>query len=174
MRVAIIIVCMFYILFGGYHYRYTGMHGLNYSTFRLVKSNLKFTDNKQGVSVVKAVNPDEPGDNFFSDLEDEDSNDSTARKNKLLARGLYTLGASFVLTYLFSRFRSSKPYYSLFAFKYITQRVLRIWWTFIRDPGNRSRPFLLTFVFYIPPALQVRSCPGATDNSLANSIASPT
>ena len=125
MRVALIIVCLFYILFGGYHYLYTGMTGFNNSSFRLVKSNLKFTDNKQGKPVVKAVNPGEPGDNFISDLEDEDSNDSTARKNKLLAR-LYTLGASFILTYLFSRFRSSKPYYSLFAFKYITQRVLRI------------------------------------------------
>jgi len=126
MRVAIIIVCLFYILFGGYNYLYTGMSGFNYSSLRLVKSNVKFTDNKQGVSVVKAINPGEPGDNYITDLEDEDSNDSAARKYKLLARSLYTLAASFVLTYLFSRFRSSKPYYSLFAFKYITQRVLRI------------------------------------------------
>lgn len=125
MRVALIIVCLFYILFGGYNYLYTGMSGFNYASLRLVKSNVKFTDNKQGISVVKAINPGEPGDNFISDLEDEDSNDSATRKFKLLAR-LYTLGASFVLTYLFSRFRSSKPYYSLFAFKYITQRVLRI------------------------------------------------
>ena len=126
MRVAVIIVCLFYILFGGYNYLYTGMSGFNYSSLRLVKSNLKFTDNKNGTSVVKAINPGEPGGNLFSDLEDEDSNDPSARKYKLLAKGLYTLGASFVLTWLFSRFRSSKPYYSLFAFKYITQRVLRI------------------------------------------------
>jgi hypothetical protein len=126
MRIAIIIVCSFYILFGGYNYLFTGMSGFNYSSLRLVKSNVKFTDNKQGVSVVKATNPNKPGDNFISDLEDEDSNDSAARKYKLLARCLYALGGSFVLTYLFSRFRSSKPYYSLFAFKYITQRVLRI------------------------------------------------
>jgi hypothetical protein len=126
MRVALIIVCLFYILLGGYNYLYTGMSGFNYSALRLVKSNVKFTDNKQGVSVVKAINPGKPGDNFISDLEDEDSNDSTARKYKLLARCLYALGTSFVLTYLLSRFRSSKPYYSLFAFKYITQRVLRI------------------------------------------------
>jgi hypothetical protein len=101
------------------------MSGFNYSSLRLVKNNLKFTDNKQGLPVVKALNPGEPGNNFISDLEDEDSNDSTARKYKLLAR-LYILAASFVLTCLLSRFRSSKPYYSLFAFKYITQRVLRI------------------------------------------------
>ncbi|MFL5746852.1 MAG: hypothetical protein ACJ751_19395 [Niastella sp.] len=126
MRIAIIIVCVFYILLGGYNYLYTGISGFNYASLRLVKSNVKFTDNKQGVSVVKAINPGKPGDNFFSDIEDEDSNDAAARKYKLLARGLYTLGASFVLTYLFSRFRSSKTYYSLFAFKYITQRVLRI------------------------------------------------
>ena len=116
---------MFYILFGGYNYLYTGMSGFNYSSLRLVKNNLKFTDNKQGTSVVKATSPGKPGNNFISDLEDEDSNDSAARKYKLLAR-LYALAASFVLTYLLSRFRSSKPYYSLFAFKYITQRVLRI------------------------------------------------
>jgi hypothetical protein len=126
MRVAVIIVCLFYILFGGYNYLYTGMNGFNYSSLRLVKSNVKFTDNKKNTSVVTAMNPGEPGSNFISDLEDEDSNDPTARKYKLLARCLYTLGASFVLTHLFSRFRSSKPYYSLFAFKYITQRVLRI------------------------------------------------
>jgi len=101
------------------------MSGFNYATLHLIKSNVKFTDNKQGMSVVKAINPGEPGDNFISDIEDEDSNDSTARKYKLLAR-LSILAASFVLTYLLSRFRSSKPYYSLFAFKYITQRVLRI------------------------------------------------
>jgi hypothetical protein len=126
MRVAIIIVCLFYILFGGYNYLYTGMHSFSYSSLRLVKSNLKFTDNKQGISVVKAVNPGERGDNSLPDIEDEDSNDSTARKYKILARCLYALAYSFVLTYLFSRFRSSKPCYSLFAFKYITQRVLRI------------------------------------------------
>ncbi len=126
MRVAIIIVCMFYILFGGYNWRYAGMQGFNYSSLRLVKSNVKFTDNKQGLPVVKAAPPGEPGDAVIPDIEDEDSNDSTARKYKILARCLYAFGYSFVLTYLFSRFRSSKPYYPLFAFKYITQRVLRI------------------------------------------------
>jgi hypothetical protein len=126
MRVAVIIVCLFYILFGGYNYLYTGMHSFNYSCLRVVKSNLKFTDNKQGTSVVKAINPGEPGDNILPDIEDEDTNDSTARKYKILARCLYALAYAFVLTHLLSRFRSSKPYYSLFAFKYITQRVLRI------------------------------------------------
>ena len=126
MRVAVIIVCLFYILFGGYNYLYTGMHSFNYSSLRVVKSNLKFTDNKQGISVVKAINPSKPGDNVLPDIEDEDTNDSTARKYKILARCLYALAYSFVLTHLLSRFRSSKPYYSLFAFKYITQRVLRI------------------------------------------------
>lgn len=126
MRVAIIIVCLFYILCGGYNYLYTGITGFNYSSLRVVKSNVKFTDNKQGVSVVKATNPGEPGDHFISDMEDEDTSESTARKYKLLARCLYTLGASFVFTYLFSRFRSPKPFYSLFTFIYITQRVLRI------------------------------------------------
>jgi len=75
------------------------------------------------MSVVTPTNPGQTGSNIFSDLEDENSNDPTARKYKLPASGGYTPGASFVLTY---RFRSSKPYYSLFAFKYITQRVLRI------------------------------------------------
>ncbi|OQP44530.1 hypothetical protein A4H97_09145 [Niastella yeongjuensis] len=126
MRVAIFIVCLFYILFGGYNYLFTGTHSFSYSSLRLVKSNVKFTDNKQGLSVVKAVPPGKPGDNIIPDIEDDDSNDSAARKYKLLARYLYAFAYSFVLTYLFSRFRSSKPYYSLFTFKYITQRVLRI------------------------------------------------
>ncbi|MBO9204401.1 MULTISPECIES: hypothetical protein [Niastella] len=117
---------MFYILFGGYNYLYTGVHSNSYSSLRLVKSNLKFTDNKQGVAVVKPNAAGKPGDNSIPDIEDEDSNDSTARKYKILARCLYALAYSFVLTYLFTRFRSSKPHYSLFAFKYITQRVLRI------------------------------------------------
>jgi hypothetical protein len=102
------------------------MSGFNNSTFHLEKRNVKFTDNKQGVSVVKAINPGKPGDNFITDLEDEDSNDPSAWKYRLLARYLYPLAASFILTWFLSRFRSSKPYYSLFAFKYITQRVLRI------------------------------------------------
>jgi hypothetical protein len=117
---------MFYILLGGYNYLYAGMHSFGYTDLRLVKSNVKFTDNKQGVPVVKAASPGKPGDNIIPDIEDEDSNDSTARKYKILARCLYALAYSFVLTYLFSRFRSSKPYYSLFAFKYISQRALRI------------------------------------------------
>lgn len=117
---------MFYILLGGYNYLYAGMHGFNYSNLHLEKNHLKFTDNKQGVPIVKAASPGKPGDNAIPDIEDADSNDSTARKYKILARCLYALAYSFVLTYLFSRFRSSKPYYSLFALKYISQRVLRI------------------------------------------------
>jgi hypothetical protein len=123
MRVAIFIVCLFYILFGGYNYLYTGKQ--SFSSPHLVKSNVKF-DNKQSVTVVKTAHLSNPDTNIVSDIEDENSNDSTARKYKLLARCLYAFFNSFILTYLYSRFRSSKPYYSLFAFKYITQRVLRI------------------------------------------------
>jgi len=118
---------MCYLLFGGYNYLFTGTHSISYSTtLHLEKNNQKFTDNKQGLSVVKAANPCLPGSNLLVDIEDEDTNDSTARKYKLLARYLYALASSLVLTWLLSRFRSSKPYYPLFAFKYITQRVLRI------------------------------------------------
>lgn len=123
MRVAVFIVCLFYILFGGYNYLYTGKQ--SHSSPHLIKSNVKF-DNKQSVSVVKDANLAQPGNNLISEIEDENSNDSAARKYKLLARCLYAFVNSFILTYLYSRFRSSKPYYSLFAFKYITQRVLRI------------------------------------------------
>src|ERR1700754_1173391 len=106
MRVAVIIVCLFYILFGGYNYLFPGMHGFSYSPLHLIKSNVKFTDNKQGVAVVKAAAPGKPGPNVIPDMEDEDSNDSTARKYKLLTGFLYALANSFILTYLYSRFRS--------------------------------------------------------------------
>jgi hypothetical protein len=124
MRGAVFIFCLFYILLGGYNYLYSGR--LAYASLRLEKSNVKFTDNKQGVSVVKVANPGEPGPNLIPDMEDEDPNDTTARRFKLLSRFLYALANSFILTILYNRFRSSKPYYSLFGFKYITQRVLRI------------------------------------------------
>lgn len=123
MKVAIFIVCLFYILFGGYNYLYTGKQ--SYSSLHLINSNVKF-DNKQSVSVVKDANLSQPGNNLSSDIEDEDTNDSAARKYKLLARCLYAFVNSFILTYLYNRFRSSKPYYCLSTFKYITQRVLRI------------------------------------------------
>jgi hypothetical protein len=124
MRVAVFIVCLFYILFGGYNYLYTGKQ--SHSALHLIKSNVKFVDNKQGISVVKAAPLSQQEASQAPDIEDEDPNNTTARKYKLLARCLYTLPNSFILTCLYSRFRSSKPYYSSFAFKYITQRVLRI------------------------------------------------
>jgi hypothetical protein len=150
MRVVIFIVCLFYILFGGYNYLYTGKQSCSP---HLIKSNVKF-DNKQNASVVKAVQFSQPGTHLALDIEDEDSNNTATRKYKLLARCLYALVNSFILTCLYSCFRSSKPYSSLFAFKYITQRVLRIWcYHKFRNP--RYDPiFCWTIVsYYTPPAL---------------------
>ena len=127
MRIAIIILCLCYLLFGGYNYLLTGRHHASYSTILHVEKNhqSKF-DKKQGFPVVKEAGSGQQGANLLADIEDEDDNDPNARKFKLLAKFLYALSYSFILTWLYSRFKSPRPHSHIPSYKYITIRSLRI------------------------------------------------
>jgi cbb3-type cytochrome oxidase subunit 3 len=128
MRIAIFFICVCYLLFGGYNYLYTGKHRASYSTSLHIEKNhqSKFTDKKQGYPIIKEANAGQNKANLVADIEDEDTNDPTARKLKLLVKLLYALSYSFLLTWLYSRFKTLRPCAHLLFCKYITLRVLRI------------------------------------------------
>jgi hypothetical protein len=128
MRIAIIILCLCYLLFGGYNYLLTGRHHARYSPVLHIEKNhqSKFTDKKQGYSGVKETGSAQQGSNLFADIEDDDDNDPSARKFKLLAKFLYTLSYSFILTWLYSRFKSPRPHSHIPSYKYIRIRSLRL------------------------------------------------
>jgi hypothetical protein len=86
----------------------------------------KFTDKKQGYPVIKESGPRQQSANLLADIEDDDDNDPTTRKFKLLAKLLYALSYSFILTWLYNRFKSPRPYSHIPSYKYITIRSLRI------------------------------------------------
>src|ERR1044072_9859072 len=111
MRIAVIILCLCYLLFGGYNYLLTGRHHASYSTVLHIEKNhlSKFTDKKQGYPVIQE-GAGRQETNLVADIEDDDDNDPTARKFKLLAKLLYTLSNSFILTWLYSRFKRSRPH----------------------------------------------------------------
>ena len=127
MRIAVIILCLCYLLFGGYNYLLTGRHHASYSTVLHIEKNhlSKFTDKKQGYPVIQE-GAGRQETNLVADIEDDDDNDPTARKFKLLAKLLYTLSYSFILTWLYSRFKRSRPHAHILSYKYITIRSLRI------------------------------------------------
>ncbi|MCS3799606.1 hypothetical protein [Niastella sp. OAS944] len=127
MRIAIIILCLCYLLFGGYNYLLTGRHHVSYSTVLHIEKNhlSKFTDKKQGYPVIKE-GAGQQESNLLADIEDDDDNDPTTRKFKLLAKLLYALSYSFILTWLYSRFKNPRPHSHILSYKYITIRSLRL------------------------------------------------
>ena len=127
MRIAIIILCLCYLLFGGYNYLLTGRHYAGYSTMLHLEKNhqSKFTDKKQGYPVVKEGAGQQESD-LLADIEDDDDDDASTRKFKLLAKLLYALSYSFILTWLYSRFKSPRPHSHIPSYKYITIRSLRL------------------------------------------------
>ena len=127
MRIAVIILCLCYLLFGGYNYRFTGRHHASFSTVLHVEKNhqSKFTDKQQGYPVIKEGTGQQEAI-LLADIEDEDDNDQAARKLKLLVGFLYTLSYSFILTWLYSRFKNPRPHSHNPAYKYITIRSLRL------------------------------------------------
>jgi len=127
MRVAVFIICLFYLLLGGYNYAYTGaLHHSYSSAWHIKKNHATFTNKNQGYTVVKETSPIQQDLLYIADAEDEDTNNSSARKYKLLARSLYELSYDVVLTQLYSRYKAPESINSLLANKYITQRALRI------------------------------------------------
>lgn len=126
MRIAVIILCLCYLLFGGYNYLLTNRHHASYSNLHIEKNHQsKFTDKNQGYPVLKAGTGQQEA-SLLADIEDEDDNDQSARKLKLLGKFLYALSYSFILTWLYSRFKNPRPTSHIPSYKYITIRSLRI------------------------------------------------
>lgn len=133
MRVFIIFICLCYVLLGGYNYVYTGTCHNNYSPVLHLKKNrlLKFTDKNPGYSIVKEAGRGKGGLFFIAeDVEDEDTNNLSARKYKLLASSFYTLSNTAFLNHQYNRIKGPRPIHSLLSNKYISQRTLRIWSVF--------------------------------------------
>ena len=128
MRVAIFLICLFYLLLGGYNYVYTGSHNNSDSPVWYIKKNhAKFTNKTQGYPVVKESRSNQDEAFFITDDREEDDSDNlTARKYKLLAGHFYALAYAADLTHLYSRCKAPRPIHSLLSNKYITQRALRI------------------------------------------------
>jgi hypothetical protein len=128
MRIAIIILCLVYLLFGGYNYLLTGRHHASYSTALHIEKNhlSKFTDKKQVHPAVRESAFSQQEGNILGDIVDDDDNDPTSRKFKLLAKFLYALSYSFILTWLYSRFKAPRPYSHILSYKYLKIRSLRI------------------------------------------------
>jgi hypothetical protein len=128
MRIAIFLICLFYLLPGGYNYVYTGSHH-SYSPVLHLKKNhqAKFTKKNQSYPVVKDASSGQDEAFFINDdREEEDTNNLTARKYKLLSSHFYTLSYASELTHLYSRCKAPRPIHNLLSNKYITQRTLRI------------------------------------------------
>lgn len=128
MRVAIFLICLFYLLPGGYNYVYSGARHNSYSSDWHIKKNhqAKFTNKKQGYPVVKEASPGQQEVFYITeDVDNEDTNNLSARKYKLLAN-FHALSYSIHLTHLYNRYKSQRPIHSFLSNKYITQRALRI------------------------------------------------
>lgn len=127
MKFVVFLVCICYILLGGYNYLYTGSHPNAYaSELHFEKSVTKFTDKKQGYPVLREAAAD-ACDYIIPEIEEDDTDNISARKYKVPANYFNAFSNSFIIIHLYSRFKASCwPYYKLLTYKYITQRVLRI------------------------------------------------
>jgi hypothetical protein len=127
MRVVIFFLCLCYLLPGGYNYLYTGSYRHACSpALPIEKSHAKFTDKKAGYSVVSQAAAGGAGAIVVPDIEEDDTDNLSARKYKLLASYFYAFTCSSILIHLYSRFKTPRPHYRLLTYEYIKQRVLRI------------------------------------------------
>lgn len=126
MKLVVFFVCICYLLLGGYNYLYTGSHSNAYSAeLHFEKSATKFTDKKQGYPVVRETSADAT-DYIIPEIEEDDSDNFSARKYKVLANYLFAFSCPLIILHFYSRSKAPRPYCKLLTYKYITQRVLRI------------------------------------------------
>ena len=126
MKLVVFFVCICYLLLGGYNYLYTGSHPYSYAAeLHFEKSATKFTDKKQGYPVLRETAAD-AGDYVIPEIEEDDTDNISARKYKVLASDVYAFACPFIILHNYSRFKAPRPYCKLLTYKYITQRVLRI------------------------------------------------
>jgi len=126
MKLVVFFVCICYLLLGGYNYLYTGSHPNSYAAeLHFEKSATKFTDKKQGYPVIRETSADAAA-YIIPEIEEDDSDNFSARKYKLPASEYYTFACPLTIEHLYNSFKECRPYCKLLTYKYITQRVLRI------------------------------------------------
>lgn len=127
MRVVVFFAILCCLLLRGYTCIYTGTYKdrISYSLARNVeaKQRVKFTNKDQGYAVT--TSQDEETEYLICDnIEDEDTDNGSARKYKLLIRRYLTPSHTF--SYLYGGFKDRPFFLGHLSNKYITQRVLRI------------------------------------------------
>jgi len=89
--------------------------------------HLKVPKTKQRKTVSRDIYPDQKKDFFvFDDVKDDNSNILLDRKFTSLADCYLALSHLFILRHLYTRYKAHSDFSGPFAYKYITQRVLRI------------------------------------------------
>jgi hypothetical protein len=136
MRVSVFFVCLFFLLLKGHDYFHAGPHYDSWAYTHaqdIAKSqqfkSLKFnsTKTKHRKTVSRDIYPDQKKDFFvFDDVKDDNSNILLDRKFTELADCYLALSHLFILRHLYTRYKAHSDFSGPFAYKYITQRVLRI------------------------------------------------
>ena len=131
MRVSVFFVCLFFLLLKGHDHVHAGTRfsSKTYThTQNSAKSlHLKSTKTKHRKTVSRDIYPDQKKDFFvFDDVKDDNSNILLARKFTDLADCYLALSHLFILRHLYTRYKAHSDFSGPFAYKYITQRVLRI------------------------------------------------
>ena len=131
MRALVFLVCLFFLLFGGYNYHYAGAH---YHSFRHADAarkklqQVKFTATERERLVYKEAVTDDNQDCLLTDYEDsdEDGQELLVRKTRLLARWCAYFTFQSILSYQHNCYKSPPVFYGQISYKYIVQGVLRI------------------------------------------------
>jgi len=133
MRVFVFLTYLYFLLLAGYHYIHTGAHDnrncYSQSQPQSIEKDrhLKFTDTSQDYTLIEDETPDEAEESLISDeVEDEETNDLSARRYKLLTRYYLIFSVTSPAGTHPSGFREQPPLFSHLPSKYITQRALRI------------------------------------------------
>lgn len=127
MRIAIFLTFLCCLLLRGYTCISAGTYKdrICYSPARNIeeKQRVQLTNKDQGYAI--NTSQDEEMEYLISEnIEDEDTDNGSARKYKLLVR--YYLTPSHTFSYLYGGFKDRPFFLGLLSNKYITQRVLRI------------------------------------------------
>ena len=127
MRVVVFFTILCCLLLRGYSCIYAGSYKdrISYSPARNIEDSprAKLTNKDQGDAFT--TSGDEEVDYLLSDnVEDEETNNLSARKYKLLTR--YYLTPSHTFSYLYGCFKDRPSFHGLLSNKYLTQRALRI------------------------------------------------
>ena len=131
MRVSVFFVCLSFLLSEGFGYshantRYDGK-AHTFARNTVASQQVKSRDANQHNTVSTDIYPDQKKEFFvFDDVKDDNSNILLARKFTTLADCYLALSHLFILRDLYTSFKAHSTFCGPLAYKYITQRVLRI------------------------------------------------